>query len=427
MRQLLAAALAALLLAPSAGAWTWPVQGAVLRGFSLGSDPYAGGQHRGLDVAAPVGAAVRAPAAGTVTFVGAVPDGGRAVTIRTADDFAVTLLQLAASSVARGDVVAEGATVGVVGDSVDRVTREPHVHLGVRRWDEPEGYVDPLALLPVRPEAAPAPTMSEPAPALTPAATPASAPGGAAPAEAAPAEATPTATALAVEGPPVSPAVPAVPTVPPAAKPGVPRLDRQPFVGQPTAPRSVAEQRQRIRGHAADPVPGTRPRPAPVPRTQERRRADSGAATPAKLAQRLERTGEPPTSNLAEPAEARAPARAGAGAERAVSPLRTPDLPLARTSDGADTSGVSTWAAVAVGAVGVAAAALGLLLVRRRELVGDARIMGRDDRGPATAEDPGSGRVAVCERPAPHRPRGGVRGARPTSSRATTASRATTC
>ena len=36
-------------------AWTWPVDGPVLRPFVLGDDPYAGGQHRGIDIGAPAG------------------------------------------------------------------------------------------------------------------------------------------------------------------------------------------------------------------------------------------------------------------------------------------------------------------------------------------------------------------------------------
>ena len=105
-------AFAALAAAPAAGAWSWPVDGPVRRPFSLAADPYAGGQHRGLDVAAPPGTRVVAPAAGTVTFVGSVPDGGRALTIRTGDGFAVTLLQLGGVYVGRGDEVAQGAPTG---------------------------------------------------------------------------------------------------------------------------------------------------------------------------------------------------------------------------------------------------------------------------------------------------------------------------
>ena len=118
------------------------------------------GQHRGIDVGGAVGESVRAPIAGTVSFAGSVPAGGRALTIRTGDGYSVTLLQLGSIAVQRGDEVGEGARVGAVGESSDAVTREPHVHLGVRRTVDEEGYLDPLAFLPERPRVvlpAPAP------------------------------------------------------------------------------------------------------------------------------------------------------------------------------------------------------------------------------------------------------------------------------
>ena len=46
-------------------AWTWPVDGPVLRPFTIANDPYGAGQHRGHDAGAQAGAPVRAPAAGT--------------------------------------------------------------------------------------------------------------------------------------------------------------------------------------------------------------------------------------------------------------------------------------------------------------------------------------------------------------------------
>ena len=56
MRFALAAVLlAALLSVPAAAAWTLPTDGLVLRPFLTGADPYAGGQHRGIDVAGPRG------------------------------------------------------------------------------------------------------------------------------------------------------------------------------------------------------------------------------------------------------------------------------------------------------------------------------------------------------------------------------------
>src|SRR6266851_5456889 len=117
-RQLLAAVLAALLFAPAGEAWTWPAAGAVLQPFLFDpAHPYAAGQHRGLDVGGEPGAAVVAPAAGTVTFAGTVPSSGKSVTITTADGYAVTLTHLGSISVSEGAMVAEGDGVGTVGPS----------------------------------------------------------------------------------------------------------------------------------------------------------------------------------------------------------------------------------------------------------------------------------------------------------------------
>jgi Peptidase family M23 len=140
-------------------AWTWPVDGPVLRPFVLGDDPYAGGQHRGIDIGAPSGTPVRAPAAGSVSFAGTVPKGGKTVTIRTAEGYAVTLLHLGAYWVTRGAAVGEGDLVGSVGAG-DGTGSAPYLYLGIRRADEPDGYVDPLGLLPA---AAPAPQDPVPA------------------------------------------------------------------------------------------------------------------------------------------------------------------------------------------------------------------------------------------------------------------------
>ena len=52
------------LTTPANAGWTWPVDGEVITPYRNGSDPYAPGQHRGIDIAAPVGTAVRAAAAG---------------------------------------------------------------------------------------------------------------------------------------------------------------------------------------------------------------------------------------------------------------------------------------------------------------------------------------------------------------------------
>src|SRR3954453_10304732 len=70
----LAALVAALQLMSSSalasGEWTWPVHGEVITPYRNGTDPYAAGQHRGIDIAAPVGAPVVAAPDGTANFPG---------------------------------------------------------------------------------------------------------------------------------------------------------------------------------------------------------------------------------------------------------------------------------------------------------------------------------------------------------------------
>jgi Peptidase family M23 len=144
-------------------AWAWPVDGPVLRPFVLGDDPYAGGQHRGIDIGAPEGAPVRAPVSGSISFAGTVPTGGKTITIRTIDGYSVTLQHLGAYSVDRGVGVAEGDVVASVGEAT-----EPYVYLSVRTPDEPDGYVDPLSLLPPPAPAPPDPPPVEPDPVPAP-------------------------------------------------------------------------------------------------------------------------------------------------------------------------------------------------------------------------------------------------------------------
>src|SRR6266851_1335411 len=119
MRRLVPIVLLLVLWVPSAEAWTWPVTGPVLQGFSFDpAHPYAGGQHRGIDVGAPAGGGpVLAPAAGVVSFAGTVPTSGKSLTIDTPDGLSVTLTHLGSLAVSRDAAVVEGAVVGTVGPS----------------------------------------------------------------------------------------------------------------------------------------------------------------------------------------------------------------------------------------------------------------------------------------------------------------------
>ena len=144
-------------------AWAWPADGAVLRGYSLGDDPYAGGQHRGIDVALAGSDAVRAPASGEVSFAGQVPTHGTTVTIVTADGYKASLTHLGPLLVKRGARVAEGDPVAEAGPSGVPEHDVPYVHLGVRTGDG-DTYVDPLSLLPPRAASPPPAPAAPPAP-----------------------------------------------------------------------------------------------------------------------------------------------------------------------------------------------------------------------------------------------------------------------
>src|SRR6266550_8322764 len=142
----------------AARAWTWPVDGPVLRPFSFDhAHPYAGGQHRGVNLGAPSGNPVHAPAEGVVSFAGTVPTGGKTVSIQTSFGYTATLVHLGSIGVARGALVGEGSVVGTVGPSGVVESTDPYVYFGVRVTSDPQGYVDPLTLLPPRVASAPAP------------------------------------------------------------------------------------------------------------------------------------------------------------------------------------------------------------------------------------------------------------------------------
>ncbi len=161
MRRLVLVVLLLMLWAPAAKAWTWPVQGPVLLGFTFDSaHPYAGGQHRGIDIGAGTGTAVVAPAGGVVTFAGTVPASGKSLTIATSDGYSVTLTHLGSIGVSRGAAVGEGDAIGTVGPSGTPELNVPYLYMGVRTTADAQGYLDPLSFLP----ALPPPTASAPTP-----------------------------------------------------------------------------------------------------------------------------------------------------------------------------------------------------------------------------------------------------------------------
>jgi hypothetical protein len=132
----------------AAEAWTWPVGGPVIGRFAYArANPFAAGQRRGIDIAAPRGTPVVAACGGRVRFAGPIGTSGR--TVSTAcDPYVVSYLHLDAIAVRRGARVHAGDPIGAVGSTGRRHEARPHVSFGVRRGRDRWGYVDPLRLLP---------------------------------------------------------------------------------------------------------------------------------------------------------------------------------------------------------------------------------------------------------------------------------------
>jgi len=127
----------------SRAAYALPLAGdpAVLRRFDPPAGPWAPG-HRGVDLAGPAGAAVLAPADGTVTFAGTVVDRG-VVTIAHPDGLRSSL-EPVEPSVSAGARVVAGEQVGTLQAVAGHCAPTTCLHWGVRRGD---AYVDPLTLV----------------------------------------------------------------------------------------------------------------------------------------------------------------------------------------------------------------------------------------------------------------------------------------
>src|SRR5688500_6215627 len=169
MRRLLLTLTAFLLLcAPAHASWTWPVRGDVITSYRNGDDPYAAGQHRGIDIAGGVGAPVVAAAGGEVRFAGVAGSSGLTVSIRTANGFDTSYLHLSSTAVRAGTTVRAGDPVGAVGTSEAPSAGVPPLHFAVREAGSRHAYRDPLDFLPAAPPALEPPAGPAPAPAPQP-------------------------------------------------------------------------------------------------------------------------------------------------------------------------------------------------------------------------------------------------------------------
>jgi murein DD-endopeptidase MepM/ murein hydrolase activator NlpD len=168
---LVAAGLAPLAVPSTALAERWlrPVPGEVARPFDYSrAAPFAGGAHRGVDLAAPPGTPVQAACAGHVVHAGPVAGPDEVVSVRCGDR-RVSYLPLATTAVEAGETVAAGTRLGTLAPG------HGGLHLGVRREHDHFGYIDPTPLLSSADRAPPPLATSprrpvEPRPIATPAA-----------------------------------------------------------------------------------------------------------------------------------------------------------------------------------------------------------------------------------------------------------------
>lgn len=114
----------------------WPITGKIITNF-------AASKGTGINIEAPEGASIRAAENGTVIYVGSGVEGyGNLILIRHANGYVSAYAHLKSMSVAKGDVVNRGDSIGAAGmtGSVSR----PQLHFELRKGATP---VDPMPML----------------------------------------------------------------------------------------------------------------------------------------------------------------------------------------------------------------------------------------------------------------------------------------
>ncbi len=110
----------------------WPIQGRLMGGFGERSDPFSGegAFHKGVDISAPAGTAVRVTADGIVVFAGFDGGYGRLVVVNHGSGIQTAYAHLSRFFAHVGDEVRRGDVIGAVG-TTGRSTG-PHLHYEVR-------------------------------------------------------------------------------------------------------------------------------------------------------------------------------------------------------------------------------------------------------------------------------------------------------
>lgn len=123
----------------------WPVRGVISSEFGMRLSPFAGQEefHRGVDIMAPAGTLVRAPAPGVVCFAGEDAEGSLALVLDHGGGYMTTFSHMQRIEVKTGERLARGQDIGAVGQ--EGRSTGPHLHYEVRLHGVP---VDPKKFLP---------------------------------------------------------------------------------------------------------------------------------------------------------------------------------------------------------------------------------------------------------------------------------------
>ncbi len=121
-----------------------PVRGWISYGFAWRRDPFTGERafHNGLDIVAPRGTRVLAPADAVVVKAGRMPGYGNVVYLSHGNGLTSRYAHLESFAVGPGDEVSRGAEIGSVGNTGRSLG--PHLHYEVlvnKRWVDPNRYI----------------------------------------------------------------------------------------------------------------------------------------------------------------------------------------------------------------------------------------------------------------------------------------------
>jgi murein DD-endopeptidase MepM/ murein hydrolase activator NlpD len=125
---------------PASVQFAWPLRGRIISEFGT---KLSGERNDGINIAAALGAPIRAAANGTVTYAGDGLKGyGNLVLIRHAEGYVTAYAHADTLAVAKGDIVSKGQVIGYAGNTGGAA--EPQLHFEIRHGTTP---VNPRSLL----------------------------------------------------------------------------------------------------------------------------------------------------------------------------------------------------------------------------------------------------------------------------------------